>query len=207
MSRRSVTAAMLIMSIVAIVAAMASVAAASSWRSNGGDFTGTSGGGTLTVGTSSLSCAAATMTGQISTMTGPVYPSRWSAVTGTAVIKPCTVAGVNIYSVHCDYALMATAHVPALSGAHPFGLESTTGDFAINCTVFAGNTRCRTYGGVLGGTYANPTVTRGTAKLAFDTGPVTITAFPGVACALPTGVGHYSGRVFHIATAPSIWVL
>jgi hypothetical protein len=207
MNRRSIRAIVLAASAIAMLAAMAvSSAGAAEWRSNGGSFTGTSGTSTLTSGSSSISCSAATATGTLAGTTGPVYPSKWTAVTnGTVIFKPCAVAGVTLYSVHCAYSLVATSHAPTTIGAHPFGGEQTAGDVGVSCGVFLGNTLCRNITGSLGGDYSNPATTNGTSKLNVTGGNLTVSGTQN--CALSAGTGSYSGQVFHIASGPSIWVL
>jgi hypothetical protein len=205
MNRRSIRAILLAASAIAMLAAMATSAGAAEWRSNGGSFVGTSGASTLTAGSSSISCAAATATGTLAGTTGPVYPSKWTAVTGgTVIFRPCTVAGVNQYSVHCSYTLVATSHTPT-GGAHPFGGQQTHGDIGLNCTFYLFNSICRSLTGSLTADYGNPATTGGTSKLVVTTGNLTLSGTQS--CAIPTGPAHYSGQVFHIASGPTIWVL
>jgi hypothetical protein len=71
--------------------------------------------------------------------------------------------------------------------------------------VYNGNVACRSITGSLGGDYTNPTTTGGTGKLAVTTGNLTVSGTQS--CSLAAGPAHFSGAVFHIASAPSIWVL
>jgi hypothetical protein len=146
------------------------------------------------------------MTGTLAGTTGPVYPSKWTAITnGTTTYKPCSVAGVNLYSISCAGIFVPTSHTPATSGAHPFAGEQTAGDVTYQCVVYLGNTLCRTIHGNLGGDYSNPATTGGTAKLALTAGTVTVNGI--TPCALSAGNGAYTGQVFHFASGWTFWVL
>jgi hypothetical protein len=83
----------------------------------------------------------------------------------------------------------------------------TIGTASLHCVLYAGDVPCRTIVGTVGGSYVNPTVTGGTARLTLnDSTSLNSQTIGSAGCVLPTGQARYTGGSFHIASgAPSIW--
>jgi hypothetical protein len=117
---------------------------------------------------------------------------------------------VNGYSGACITQHIATSHSPIPSGASPYSGEVTHAHAFQHCSWYLGAGTfgiCRTWKkDFQTEQYINPFALGGTAKLTANTASG---VFSGTAaCALPTGPGHSTAQVFHIATgAPSIFVL
>jgi hypothetical protein len=202
MNRQSIRALLLGAMLVALLATMASSAGASTWRSHGRSFTANAGTNTFDFSGGPFTCPTATATGTVAGPTGPVLPSVWvGAVTGTMRIDGCTMP-VPGFSMHCNYALAATSTTATndISGA-------TTGTAVLHCILYTGATPCRTITGSVGTSYANPSVTTGTARLILNSSTtLTSDTIGSQGCFWPTGPVRFTGASFHIASgAPSFW--